>query len=68
LRAKFGADDRDRLDEFVTSVRDLEKRLAHDETRVKTPKPTVCFFWPSAYAAATSVRPEFRADGARFVR
>ncbi len=41
LRSKVGSDDRDRLDEYVTSVRDLEKRLARDETWVKTPKPKV---------------------------
>src|SRR5687768_17538112 len=41
LRSKLGADDRERLDEYVTSVRDLEKRLARDEAWVKTPKPKV---------------------------
>jgi hypothetical protein len=41
LRSKVGADDRDRLDEYITSVRDLEKRLARDETWAKTPKPKV---------------------------
>src|SRR5215208_5091191 len=41
LRSKVGSDDRDRLDEYVTSVRDLEKRLARDEVWAKTPKPKV---------------------------
>ena len=41
LRSKLGTDDRDRLDEYVTSVRDLEKRLARDEAWAKTPKPKV---------------------------
>jgi hypothetical protein len=41
LRSKVGSDDRDRLDEYITSVRDLEKRLARDETWAKTPKPKV---------------------------
>jgi hypothetical protein len=41
LRAKLGTDDRERLDEYVTSVRDLETRLARDETWAKTPKPRV---------------------------
>jgi hypothetical protein len=41
LRSKLGTDDRDRLDEYITSVRDLEKRLARDETWAKTPKPKV---------------------------
>ena len=41
LRSKLGTDDRERLDEYITSVRDLEKRLARDEAWAKTPKPKV---------------------------
>jgi hypothetical protein len=41
LRTNLGADDRDILDEYITSVRDLEKRLARDESWCKTPKPKV---------------------------
>jgi Protein of unknown function (DUF1552) len=41
LRSKLGADDRDKLDEYLTSVRELEQRLVTDEKWVKTPKPTV---------------------------
>jgi hypothetical protein len=41
LRKALGSDDRERLDEYITSVRDLEKRLARDETWAKTPKPKV---------------------------
>jgi Protein of unknown function (DUF1552) len=41
LRSNLGTDDRDRLDEYITSVRDLEKRLARDEAWCKTPKPKV---------------------------
>jgi hypothetical protein len=41
LRSSVGSDDRDRLDEYITSVRDLEKRLARDEAWAKTPKPRV---------------------------
>ncbi|MSR56022.1 MAG: DUF1552 domain-containing protein, partial [Gemmataceae bacterium] len=41
LRSKVGADDRDKLDEYMTSVRDLEKRLASDEAWSKKPKPKV---------------------------
>ena len=41
LRSNLGSEDRDRLDEYITSVRDLEKRLARDETWAKTPKPKV---------------------------
>lgn len=41
LRSGLGADDRDRLDEYITSVRELEQRLARDEAWAKTPKPRV---------------------------
>jgi hypothetical protein len=41
LRSNLGTDDRDRLDEYITSVRDLENRLARDEAWCKTPKPKV---------------------------
>ena len=37
----LGADDRDRLDEYLTSVRELEQRLGTDEKWRKTPKPKV---------------------------
>ena len=41
LRTSLGADDRDKMDEYATSVRDLEKRLAQDEIWFKKPKPKV---------------------------
>lgn len=41
MRSSLGADDRDRLDEYITSVRDLEKRLGRDEAWCKTAKPKV---------------------------
>ncbi len=41
LRSNLGTSDREKLDEYMTSVRDLEKRLARDETWTKTPKPKV---------------------------
>jgi hypothetical protein len=41
LQAGLGADDRNKLDEYGTSVRDLEKRLAQDEIWFKKPKPKV---------------------------
>src|SRR4051812_46162730 len=41
LRSNLGAADRERLDEYITSVRDLEKRLARDEGWAKTAKPKV---------------------------
>ncbi len=41
LRAELGSGDRDKLDEYLTSVRELEQRLVKDETWAKTPKPKV---------------------------
>ncbi|HZE98563.1 MAG TPA: DUF1552 domain-containing protein [Planctomycetota bacterium] len=41
LRSDVGTDDREKLDEYATSVRDLEKRLAQDEMWFKKPKPKV---------------------------
>ena len=41
LQGGLGHDDRDKLDEYVTSVRELEKRLAEDELWFRKPKPKV---------------------------
>jgi hypothetical protein len=41
LSRKLGAGDRDRLDAYFTSVRDLEKRMADAEEWVHRPKPKV---------------------------
>ena len=41
LQAGLGADDRGKLEEYATSVRDLEKRLAQNEMWFKKPKPKV---------------------------
>jgi hypothetical protein len=41
LRSDLGASDRDKLDEYLTSVRELEQRLVKDEAWAKTPKPKV---------------------------
>ncbi len=41
LRSDLGADDREKLDEYLTSVRELEQRLVTDEAWAKTPKPKV---------------------------
>ncbi len=41
LGSSLGVDDRSKLDEYATSVRDLEKRLAQDELWFKKPKPKV---------------------------
>jgi hypothetical protein len=40
-RSGLGANDRDKLDEYLTSVRDLERRLARAEEWSKKPKPKV---------------------------
>jgi len=41
LRSDLGRDDRDKLDEYLTSVRELEQRMVKDESWAKTPKPKV---------------------------
>ena len=41
IRQKLGTDDRQALDEYLASIRDLERRLVVDERWVKTPKPSV---------------------------
>ncbi len=41
LRSALGTDDREKLDEYMTSVRDLERRLHKDEEWARTPKPKV---------------------------
>jgi hypothetical protein len=41
MQGGLGTTDRDKLDEYFTSVRDLEKRLAKAEEWSKTPKPKV---------------------------
>jgi hypothetical protein len=41
LQPALGAADRDKLDEYFTSVRDLEQRLAQAEVWSKKPKPKV---------------------------
>lgn len=41
LQSQLGADDRQKLDEYLTSIRELELRLATDERWLRTPKPRV---------------------------
>ncbi len=41
LRPALGADDREKLDEYFTSVRELEQRVARNEEWAKKPKPKV---------------------------
>jgi len=41
LRTGLGSEDRDKLDEYLTSVRELEQRMVNDESWAKKPKPKV---------------------------
>ena len=41
LHSSLGQDDRDKLDQYVTSVRELEKKLVTDEAWSQKPKPKV---------------------------
>jgi Protein of unknown function (DUF1552) len=41
LRTGLGSEDRDKLDEYLTSVRELEQRMVKDESWAKEPKPKV---------------------------
>ena len=41
LRSGLGSDDREKLDEYLTSVRELEQRMVKDESWVRRPKPKV---------------------------
>ena len=41
IRSQLGVDDRGKLDEYMSSVRELEQRLVIDEKWVQTPKPQV---------------------------
>lgn len=41
MEAVVGAADREKLDEYLTGLRELEQRLARDEEWAKRPKPTV---------------------------
>ena len=41
MRSTLGTDDRDKLDEYLTSVRELEQRMVNDESWAKKPKPKV---------------------------
>jgi hypothetical protein len=41
LRSSLGNEDRDKLDEYLTSVRELEVRMVNDQSWARTPKPKV---------------------------
>ncbi|MCE9530538.1 MAG: DUF1552 domain-containing protein [Planctomycetes bacterium] len=55
LRSGLGTEDREKLDEYITSVRELEQRLARDENWCKTPKPKVDVKPPTDIASAADV-------------
>ncbi|HLX65287.1 MAG TPA: DUF1552 domain-containing protein [Planctomycetota bacterium] len=41
LRSGLGSGDKEKLDEYLTSVRELEQRMVNDESWAKKPKPKV---------------------------
>jgi hypothetical protein len=41
MQSELGADDREKLDEYMSSIRELEQRLAQSEEWSKKPKPKV---------------------------
>jgi len=41
LRSNLGSEDRDKLDEYLTSVRELEVRMVNDQSWARMPKPKV---------------------------
>lgn len=55
LRSDLGSNDRVKLDEYLTSVRELEQRLAKDEGWAKTPKPKVDVEPPKDIPSAADV-------------
>jgi hypothetical protein len=55
LRNGLGTDDRDKLDEYLTSVRELEQRLVNDESWAKKPKPKVDVEPPKDIANAADI-------------
>lgn len=55
LRSGLGIADRDKLDEYITSVRELEQRLARDEAWCKTPKPKVAAEQPKDIPSAADL-------------
>lgn len=41
VRSKLGGEDRDKLDEYLTSIRELERRMVNDQSWARKPKPKV---------------------------
>ncbi|MFM7739262.1 MAG: DUF1552 domain-containing protein [Planctomycetota bacterium] len=55
LRGELDTGDRSRLDEYLTSVRELEQRMARDESWTRTPKPKVNVEPPKDIANASDL-------------
>ncbi|MDA1055523.1 MAG: DUF1552 domain-containing protein [Planctomycetota bacterium] len=55
LRSSLGANDREKLDEYMSSVRDLERRLHSEEEWCKRPKPKVDATPPTDIANASDL-------------
>ncbi len=55
LLSGLGSEDRDKLDEYLTSVRELEQRMVNDESWVKKPKPRVSVPPPQDIANAADL-------------
>lgn len=55
LRSGLGSEDRDKLDEYLTSVRELEQRMVNDESWAKKPKPKVNVPPPKDIANASDI-------------
>jgi hypothetical protein len=55
LRSDLGSGDRDKFDEYLTSVRELERRLLKDEAWCKLPKPKVDVQPPQDIANASDL-------------
>jgi hypothetical protein len=55
LRGELDSGDRHRLEEYLTSVRELEQRMARDESWIKTPKPKVNVEPPKDIANAADI-------------
>ncbi len=55
LRSSLGVHDREKLDEYMASVRDLERRLRNDEEWCKRPKPHVDATPPTDIANASDL-------------
>ena len=51
MRSTLGSEDHDKLDEYLTSVREIEQRMVNDESWAKKPKPKVSVKPPTDIAS-----------------